>query len=138
MKLTAVLARREVPPAFKIKIGATVGFDHHVDAPVEIHVEGHLLARGEAVVVQERVSVRITERLEARHPSPSRGTLEVVLATREDGEAIVENIAPGFMIQFEKSQHDTVEVLRDGRLTARGYITVLGDRVGVKIVELVV
>ena len=135
MKLTVILARRVVPAAFKIKIGRTIGFDQQVDAPVELRVEGHLVARGEVGVRDDRYGVQVTGRVEAKHPAPEAGALEVVLAEREID---ADEVARLDLVEFEKSQHDTVDVYRHGRLVARGYIMPLGDRVGVKIVELVV
>jgi flagellar motor switch/type III secretory pathway protein FliN len=138
LNLAVILARRQVPAAFKITIGSTIGFDQHVDAPVEILLDGHAVALGEVGVREDRYAVRVVRVLEPRHPAPAPGTLEVVLAERDDHDWLSDPIGPAKIIEFDKRQHDTVDLLRDGRLTARGYIQALGDRVGIKIVELVV
>lgn len=135
MKLSAVLARRVVPPSFRVTIGGTIGFETGVDAPVELRIDGHLVARGEVGVRDGRYAVRVLDHVAPMHPKPEAGTLEVVLAERD-----VETpaLAAGDVVEFEQRQMDAVALTRDGRLVARGYITPLADRVGVKIVELVV
>ena len=138
MKLTIILARRIVPPSFTIRIGSTIGFETAVDDPVEVHFEGHFIARGEVRVKDDQYGLRITERLEATHPSLTTGTLEVILAECPADEALLGKIAPEFVMELGTSQHDVVEVRRDGTPVARGYIKALGDRVGVKVTELIV
>lgn len=138
MKLSVIIARRTVPPAFRLTIGGVVGFETSVDDPAEILVDGHALAWGEVAVRDGRYGVRVTQRLEGRHPAAGPGTLEVVLAEREGGPELIEAIAPGAIVEFDQRQHDTVELRRDGRPAARGYITPLADRVGIKVVELII
>jgi flagellar motor switch protein FliN/FliY len=41
--------------------GAVLDLDRRVDAPVDLLVNGRLIARGEIVAVDERFGVRITE-----------------------------------------------------------------------------
>lgn len=135
MRLTATLARRLVPPAFRVTIGGTIGFDTGVDAPVELRVDGHFVARGEVLVRDGRYGVRVLEHVAPLHPKSAPGTLEVVLAERPVETPV---LTAGDVIEFEARQHDPVAILRDGRLVARGYVTPLADRVGVKVVELVV
>ena len=135
MRLTAVLARRVVPPSFRISIGGTIGFETSVDAPVELRIDGHLVARGEVGVRDGRYGARVLEYVAPLHPKPEAGTLEIILAERHVETPV---LTAGDIVEFEHRQHDPVDVLRDGRLVARGYITPLADRVGVKVVELVV
>ena len=52
------LPMREV---LQLNIGSVVQLDKAADAPVEISVNGKLIARGEVVVIEERYGVKITE-----------------------------------------------------------------------------
>ena len=45
----------------QLNVGAVVQLDKEADAPVELHLNGKLFARGEVVVVENRFGVRITE-----------------------------------------------------------------------------
>ena len=52
------LPMREV---LQLNIGSVVQLDKAADAPVEISINGKLIARGEVVVIEERYGVKITE-----------------------------------------------------------------------------
>ena len=45
----------------RLKAGSSIEVNQRVDEPVEILVNGKLVARGEAVVVQGNYAIRITE-----------------------------------------------------------------------------
>jgi flagellar motor switch protein FliN/FliY len=52
------LPMREV---LQLGVGSVVQLDKPADAPVELSVNGKLIARGEVVVIDERFGVKITE-----------------------------------------------------------------------------
>jgi len=52
------LPMREV---LQLNIGSVVQLDKTADAPVELSVNGKLIARGEVVVIEDRYGVKITE-----------------------------------------------------------------------------
>jgi len=52
------LPMREV---LQLNIGSVVQLDKSADAPVELSVNGKLIARGEVVVVEDKFGVKITE-----------------------------------------------------------------------------
>jgi len=52
------LPMREV---LQLNVGSVVQLDKAADAPVELSVNGKLIARGEVVVIEERYGVKITE-----------------------------------------------------------------------------
>jgi flagellar motor switch protein FliN/FliY len=52
------LPMREV---FQLNIGSVVQLDKPADAPVELSINGKLIARGEVVVIEDRYGVKITE-----------------------------------------------------------------------------
>lgn len=52
------LPMREV---LQLNIGSVVQLDNSCDAPVELHVNDKLIARGSVVVVENRFGLRITE-----------------------------------------------------------------------------
>src|ERR1700690_2605504 len=52
------LPMREV---LQLNIGSVIQLDKPADAPVELSVNGKLIARGEVVVIEERFGVKITE-----------------------------------------------------------------------------
>jgi flagellar motor switch protein FliN/FliY len=52
------LAMKEV---LQLNIGSVVQLDKPADAPVELSVNGKLIARGEVVVIEDRFGVKITE-----------------------------------------------------------------------------
>ena len=52
------LPMREV---LQLNLGSVVQLDKAADAPVELSINGKLIARGEVVVVEDRYGVKITE-----------------------------------------------------------------------------
>ncbi|MCS7091251.1 MAG: flagellar motor switch protein FliN [Verrucomicrobiota bacterium] len=52
------LPMREV---LQLQIGSVVQLDKPADAPVDLTVNGKLIARGEVVVIEDRFGVKITE-----------------------------------------------------------------------------
>jgi flagellar motor switch protein FliN/FliY len=52
------LAMKEV---LQLNVGSVVQLDKPADAPVELSVNGKLIARGEVVVIEDRFGVKITE-----------------------------------------------------------------------------
>ena len=52
------LPMREV---LQLCIGSVIQLDKPADAPVELSVNGKLIARGEVVVIEDRYGVKITE-----------------------------------------------------------------------------
>src|SRR5271168_5099646 len=45
----------------QLTIGSVIQLDKAADAPVELSINGKLIARGEVVVIEERFGVKITE-----------------------------------------------------------------------------
>jgi flagellar motor switch protein FliN/FliY len=52
------LPMREV---LQLSIGSVVQLDKAADAPVELSINGKLIARGEVVIIEDRYGVKITE-----------------------------------------------------------------------------
>jgi len=52
------LPMREV---LQLNIGSVIQLDKSADAPVDLSVNGKLIARGEVVVIEDRYGVKITE-----------------------------------------------------------------------------
>lgn len=52
------LAMREV---LQLGVGSIVQLDQAAGSPVELRVNGKLIARGEVIVMEDRLSLRITE-----------------------------------------------------------------------------
>ena len=52
------LPMREV---LQLTMGSVVQLDKPADAPVELSINGKLIARGEVVVIEDRFGVKITE-----------------------------------------------------------------------------
>ena len=63
VSLTIELGSCELPmkEVLQLNIGSVVQLDKPADAPVELSVNGKLIARGEVVVVEDRFGVKITE-----------------------------------------------------------------------------
>jgi flagellar motor switch protein FliN/FliY len=59
------LPMREV---LQLNVGSVVQLDKPADAPVDLTVNGKLIARGEVVVIEDRFGVKITEVLSGSHP----------------------------------------------------------------------
>ncbi|MFO0966566.1 MAG: flagellar motor switch protein FliN [Gemmataceae bacterium] len=66
--VTAELGRTRLAIAdvLKLNVGSIVELDRLVSQPVDILVQGVLLARGEVVVVNDRFAIRIQEIIDAR------------------------------------------------------------------------
>lgn len=66
--LTAELGRRKLSIAEVLKLngGAILELDRSVSEPVDVMVQGVLLARGEVVVVEDRFAIRIKEIVDAK------------------------------------------------------------------------
>lgn len=63
VSLTIELGSCQLPmkEVLQLNVGSVVQLDKPVDAPVELSVNGKLIARGEVVVVEDRFGVKITE-----------------------------------------------------------------------------
>jgi flagellar motor switch protein FliN len=61
--LTVELGSCHLPmrDVLNLNIGSVVQLDKVADAPVELHVNQKLVARGEVVVVENRFGIKITE-----------------------------------------------------------------------------
>jgi flagellar motor switch protein FliN/FliY len=65
--LTVELGSCSLPmrDVLNLNVGSVVQLDKVADAPVELHVNNKLVARGEVVVVENRFGIKITELLGA-------------------------------------------------------------------------
>ena len=63
VSLTIELGSCQLPmkEVLMLNIGSVVQLDKSADAPVELSVNGKLIARGEVVVIEDRFGVKITE-----------------------------------------------------------------------------
>jgi flagellar motor switch protein FliN/FliY len=63
VNLTIELGSCQLPmkEVLQLNVGSVVQLDKPADAPVELSVNGKLIARGEVVVVEDRFGVKITE-----------------------------------------------------------------------------
>ena len=63
VSLTIELGSCQLPmkEVLQLNVGSVVQLDKPADAPVELSVNGKLIARGEVVVVEDRFGVKITE-----------------------------------------------------------------------------
>ena len=63
VSLTIELGSCQLPmkEVLQLNIGSVVQLDKPADAPVELSVNGKLIARGEVVVVEDRFGLKITE-----------------------------------------------------------------------------
>lgn len=63
VSLTIELGSCELPmrEVLLLAVGSVVQLDKPADAPVELSVNGKLIARGEVVVIEDRFGVKITE-----------------------------------------------------------------------------
>jgi flagellar motor switch protein FliN/FliY len=70
VSLTIELGSCQLPmkEVLQLNIGSVVQLDKPADAPVELSVNGKLIARGEVVVVEGRFGVKITEVLGGAEP----------------------------------------------------------------------
>ncbi len=67
VSLTIELGSCQLPmrEVLQLNVGSVVQLDKPADAPVELSVNGKLIARGEVVVIEDRFGVKITEVLGA-------------------------------------------------------------------------
>lgn len=63
VSLTIELGSCQLPmkEVLQLNLGSIIHLDKPADAPVELSVNGKLIARGEVVVVDDRYGVKITE-----------------------------------------------------------------------------
>ena len=63
VSLTIELGSCQLPmrEVLQLGVGSVVQLDKAADAPVELSVNGKLIARGEVVVIEDRYGVKITE-----------------------------------------------------------------------------
>ena len=63
VSLTIELGSCQLPmrEVLQLTVGSVVQLDKQADAPVELSVNGKLIARGEVVVIEDRFGVKITE-----------------------------------------------------------------------------
>lgn len=63
VSLTVELGHCQLPmrEVLQLSIGSVVQLDKPADAPVDLFVNGKLVARGEVVVIEDRFGVKITE-----------------------------------------------------------------------------
>ena len=63
VSLTIELGSCQLPmkEVLQLNLGSVVQLDKPADAPVELSVNGKLIARGEVVVIEDRFGVKITE-----------------------------------------------------------------------------
>ena len=54
-------ARLDEDSVAQLETGSLVTLDRHADDPVDIVVEGRVVARGELLVIEEELAVRIVE-----------------------------------------------------------------------------
>jgi flagellar motor switch protein FliN/FliY len=67
--VTAELGRTRLPLAniLKLGVGAVVELDRGISEPVDLLVQGTLLAKGEVVVVDDRFAIRIKQIVDPRY-----------------------------------------------------------------------
>ncbi len=72
VSLTIELGSCQLPmkEVLRLNVGSVVQLDKPADAPVELSVNGKLIARGEVVVIEDRFGVKITEVLGGTAPEP--------------------------------------------------------------------
>jgi flagellar motor switch protein FliN/FliY len=71
VSLTIELGSCQLPmrEVLQLNIGSVVQLDKPADGPVELNVNGKLIARGEVVVVEDRFGIKITEVLGGTPPA---------------------------------------------------------------------
>ncbi len=67
IEVWAVIGKVPMPihQLLKIGRGAVIALDRSVDDPIEIRANNHLIARGDVVVVDDRIGILITETVAA-------------------------------------------------------------------------
>jgi flagellar motor switch protein FliN/FliY len=63
VKISVVLGKTTMPVSQLLKLGrgAVIELDRKVGEPIDIYVNNRLVARGEVVVVEDRIGVTMTE-----------------------------------------------------------------------------
>ena len=63
VQVSAVLGHTEMPVSQLLKLGrgAVVELDRKVGEPVDIYVNNRLVARGEVVIVEDKIGITMTE-----------------------------------------------------------------------------
>jgi flagellar motor switch protein FliN len=71
VNLTIELGSCQLPmrDVLQLQVGSVVQLEKPADAPVELSVNGKLIARGEVVVIEERFGLKITEVLGSAGPA---------------------------------------------------------------------
>ena len=71
VSLTIELGSCQLPmkEVLQLNVGSVVQLDKPADAPVELTVNGKLIARGEVVVIEDRFGVKITEVIGSATPA---------------------------------------------------------------------
>ncbi len=67
IEVWAVLGKVSIPihQLLKMGRGAVIALDRDLDDPIEIRANNHLIARGDVVIVDEKIGVCITENVAA-------------------------------------------------------------------------
>ncbi len=67
IEVWAVLGKVSIPiyQLLKMGRGAVIALDRSLDDPIEIRANNHLIARGDVIVVEDRMGVCITENVAA-------------------------------------------------------------------------
>ena len=65
IELSVVIGKTTIPIKHLLKMGrgAVIDLDNRHDEPVEVFANGELIARGEIVLVGDKIGVTITERI---------------------------------------------------------------------------
>ncbi len=63
LEIVAELGRKRltIDEILQLRVGESIELERKAGAPIQIYANGTLIARGEAVIVDERYGVRITE-----------------------------------------------------------------------------
>ena len=71
VQISAVLGRTEMQVSQLLKLGrgAVVELDRKVGEPVDIYVNNRLIARGEVVIVEDKIGVTMTEIIKPENKS---------------------------------------------------------------------
>ncbi|MCX7337889.1 MAG: flagellar motor switch protein FliN [Alphaproteobacteria bacterium] len=69
IQISAVLGKATMPvkQLLKLSRGAVIELDRHVGEAIDIYVNNRLVARGEVVVVNEKLGVTLTEIIKSDH-----------------------------------------------------------------------
>ncbi len=67
IEVWAVIGKVPIPiyQLLKIGRGAVIALDRSLDDPIEIRANNHLIARGDVIIVEDRIGVCITENVAA-------------------------------------------------------------------------